>query len=51
VLPDTAANIFTNANVEFIFGILHNVKAGQAILVAGAGFEPAVPQSRDYQPS
>jgi hypothetical protein len=55
MLAYSSRNIIGDSDVESTFAILENVNAigsGHSAnkLVAGAGFEPAIPQPRDYEP-
>ncbi len=55
MLLDSAGNIIGQPNEKFSFAILNDVNTislpacGTRKLVAGAGFEPAVPRLRDYE--
>ena len=54
MLFDSSVDVIGQADVESSFAILEDVNAigcrhPAKKLVAGAGFEPAIPQSRDYE--
>ena len=56
MLFDSTPYIVGQANVKFSIAVLDNVNAIKhrglpEKLVAGAGFEPAVPQQPDYEPN
>ena len=56
MLLNSNVDVFAKSNVKSASGIPDNVDAIKAPrvdkkLVAGAGFEPAVPQTRDYEPN
>jgi hypothetical protein len=54
VLINSSADIIGQADVKFAFAVLNDVDAinhrDRKKLVAGAGFEPAIPRPRDYEP-
>ena len=54
MLVDSSVDVIGQADVKSSFAILEDVNAigcrhPAKKLVAGAGFEPAIPQSRDYE--
>jgi hypothetical protein len=55
VLINSSAYIIGQADVKLSLAVLDDVNAirhrGWKKLVAGAGFEPAIPQARDYEPN
>src|SRR5215831_3005814 len=51
VLFDSPLQVRRHSNIKTTFGILNHVDPGHTrLLVAGAGFEPAVRQPPDYEP-